>query len=107
MSYKMPAVEVGLDVWWHPDGPASEPHPAKVLAVGFDNVLVAVYEKNLKNFEIRDGVRHVGDARAKSFELTEAGVWDYTPLQKLLGIPDALDKLRRDREAPERRPEKK
>ena len=95
--YRMPAIDVGVDVWWFP-AEGAPPHAAKVAALGFDTVCLHVFDPTLKSLDIKDGVRHVGDQRAKSFEVRENGLWDFTPLQKAQGVPETLERLRKQAE---------
>jgi hypothetical protein len=81
--YKTPFVEVGLTVWWYPDGDSRlQPHLAFVTAIGQDTVCVNIAAPNSYNFMIRDGARHVSDPRIKEAERREAGAWDYTPFTR-------------------------
>jgi hypothetical protein len=81
--YRQPYAEIGMSVLWYPDGDSrQQPHPAIVTAVGTDSLCVNIMAPNNYNFMIRDGARHVTDARIKEAERREAGAWDYTPFTR-------------------------
>ncbi len=82
---KAPQPEVGTMVFWYPGGERhQEPLPAVVTAVADHTVCLHVMSKEIKNFIIQDGVRHLNDEMAKKHELQEMGAWDYTPSHKRL-----------------------
>lgn len=81
--FKPPFVEIGLQVYWYPDGDSrQQPHLAFVTGVGQDTVCVNIVAPNSYSFMIRDGARHVSDPRIKEAERREAGAWDYTPFTR-------------------------
>lgn len=72
--------EVGMSVYWYPGGDRNqEPHLALVTGVGQNGATLALHviERDLKNFRVRDGVRHLDDAQAKRPELQENGAWGH------------------------------
>lgn len=83
-----PHVEVGMPVWWYPDGDRhQEPHAGVVTKVGAHSLCVSIFDSQSYTLRIRDGVRHIDDAEANPYERHESGCWDHTPLvRKLLAL---------------------
>ncbi len=77
--YKMPPVDVGMDVWWFPHGDKSmAPFAAKITRVGQDSVCVSIFHPDNYNLMIRDGVRHGSDPRSRdNEEVIQSGTWDW------------------------------
>lgn len=84
--------EVGMQVDWYPGGERTQqPLPALVTAVGPRTLTLHVLSRELRNFIIMDGVRHIDDQGAKKPELAELGAWDYAPwLKRLLLLEHEL-----------------
>ncbi len=77
--------EVGTVVFWYPGGERhQEPLPAIVTSVADHTLCLHVMSRELKNFMIKDGVRHLEDESAKKPELQEMGAWDHTNTTKWL-----------------------
>lgn len=78
MLYEMPAVELGMPVYWFPDGDQSQqPFAGFVTKVGHDNVCVNILMPDSYNMRIKDGVRHMSDPLVRRKETQDAGGWDY------------------------------
>lgn len=79
LSYKMPKVDVGMDVWWYPHGDLSQqPFAAKVTRLAAESVCLSIFHPDNYNLMIRDGVRHLSDPRRKDSEdVIESGLWDH------------------------------
>lgn len=92
-QYKMPYVEVGMNVWWYADGDRTlDPFIAVVTVVGPNHVSLGVLAPGYSNFMTRDGVRHVDD-KARAEADNEEGAWEHTPLNKaLLKLAEAAEK---------------
>lgn len=78
-EYKMPDVEAGMIVRWHPGGKATDATiPAVVSKVGTRALSLKIMEDGTWNFTLKDGVRHVADPGVKTTERHEDGAWSYT-----------------------------
>ena len=90
-QWKMPPVEIGQTVIWRPE-PGAQEFLALVTVAGANNITVALLYPHTRNFDIRDGVRHVDDPGRKDMETKDLGVWEYTPWHKrLLELIDQVE----------------
>ncbi len=79
MSQTMsPKPEVSMPVLWYPGGERNQqPHAAVITAINPFSVCVHVLSRDLKNYMIQDGCRHMDDKEARPAERAEKGGWDY------------------------------
>lgn len=93
-DYRMPAVEVGDMVNWHPEQDADPVATAVVTKVGPETVALSVIEHNMYNMLSRDGVRHKDHPDRQIVRSTEEGVWSHLPqtirLQERLEMLETL-----------------
>src|SRR5215471_10627873 len=79
--YKMPEVGVGPCLWrLSPTDP--DWAPAVVTAVGDDTVDLTVFAPENRGNIPKSGVRHVDDPYWRQHPWSDAGCWDYTPLER-------------------------
>ena len=81
-DFSMPKPTVGELVWWCEDADVSRPCAGIITFVGDRAVTVNVPTPDLRDFLVKDGVRHVSDPdlREKAFLRAERGGWDFHPL---------------------------
>src|ERR1700727_784124 len=100
-KYVMPAVEIGDSVLWHAGTGAPPTAMALGIAVGTDNITVAVLGAGYQNFIVRTGVRHKDDPNKQLIEQTGEGVWSHRPgWLKLLERLDFLEAVAGDETKP-------
>lgn len=74
--FKMPEVEIGLDVWWYPSE-SHDPHAAKVVRFGDRRVDLALFAPGTAGSRPKDGVPHKDDPTRKKED--SRGFWVYSP----------------------------
>lgn len=96
--FRPPFVEVGMRVFWYPDGdPNIDPFPAIVTKIGSMHLTLGVIGPNFADLMVLDGVRHVDDPGRVDAD-NEEGAWEHTPMNKLLieHVEPALKKQKQD-----------
>lgn len=79
--YTMPEPTLGQTVFWYPSGNILEdPQAGFVSRVGHDTICINLLSPSLKDFVIKDGVRHVTDPKNRTVRFTDLrdfpGCWD-------------------------------
>lgn len=79
-SHVVPPPEIGDVVLWYQEGdPDSPPFAAHVTAIGLDSLTLNIMDPSVRNYSIKDGVRHISDPYCRRAETKDAGGWEYRP----------------------------
>ncbi len=90
---RLPALEIGDPILWYQDcDPGQEPRAATVTKVGAQSICCSVMAPENQNLQVRDGVLHISDPKARLQFNKDAGAWDYTPLLRRLAAAEELFK---------------
>jgi hypothetical protein len=93
---KIETAQIGDVVWWYPDlNPDQMPFSAVVTGVGISGLCLHIISQELRNFRLKDGVRHIADSSAKAPEIQDQGCWRHTDrTRKMLALLEDLQPVK-------------